>query len=415
MNIILAQDCNNSCPYCFQKEERTNRKHNYISLENSILLGQWLLNANVQNVSLIGGEPFLHPNLKEVIQNLITNNPNLKISIFTGGIINEKLINKLPNKNITILFNLNEPQYYRNEQEYIKVLSNIELAIRRGNRVNIGYNIWELGFNTKYIVDLAYKFGRTSFRWTVANPISGIDSNVISPDDFKLLSRSCTEMLDYASLLNINAILDCPLPLCFFNEKDFAKIFINHPDTLSQLGKQCRPVLDVTPELEVIRCFSMSNVERKSLMSFNTENEIEDYYKHSIDDCFTDKIVYKECQDCHYFWNNKCAGGCLGWRNTKYESLFTTPAALSKYIYKTLSDDLSIVALAEFHKSPTRLKSPLNYYLAAVAAKNLSLWEESFGLGCRALAYARDEDLKQKIQILIKGIPSQLIKGFNDD
>jgi len=84
-------------------------------------------------------------------------------------------------------------------------------------------------------------------------------TNVVHPSKYGVLAERCFSMLRAAARLNIITELDCPLPLCFFNESQLAWISQYHPGTASRIGC-CEPVLDVTPELEVIRCFALSDL-----------------------------------------------------------------------------------------------------------------------------------------------------------
>jgi hypothetical protein len=85
-------------------------------------------------------------------------------------------------------------------------------------------------------------------------------------------------MLQKAASLNVEASLDCSLPLCFFEQSSLGWIAQYHPGTTSSLGT-CGPALDVTPELDVLRCFSLADITRVKLTSFKCARDIEEWFR----------------------------------------------------------------------------------------------------------------------------------------
>ena len=112
-NIILTEYCNLQCSYCFASkmiEEKTDDTKN-ISLEQLDIILKWLLPSatSLERIGLIGGEPTLHPQFKEILGkinsfNEFTNTPSI---VFTNGI---NLSEFLPviGPNMSILINVNK-------------------------------------------------------------------------------------------------------------------------------------------------------------------------------------------------------------------------------------------------------------------------------------------------------------------
>ena len=70
-----------------------------------------LKRSKKQQVSVLGGEPTLHPRFTEFI-NLILQS-GLEAKVFTNGIMNEKIrrfLAELPESKITIIVNINNPK-----------------------------------------------------------------------------------------------------------------------------------------------------------------------------------------------------------------------------------------------------------------------------------------------------------------
>ncbi|MBS4054607.1 MAG: radical SAM protein [Thermaerobacter sp.] len=76
----VTYDCGLSCPYCYAP-----KNGKYVTLSMNKQIADRLVELNVRDIVLIGGEPFNHPNLRQIIENL--HSVGLQsISILTNGI-----------------------------------------------------------------------------------------------------------------------------------------------------------------------------------------------------------------------------------------------------------------------------------------------------------------------------------------
>lgn len=80
-NILLTETCVRSCPYCFAKQYMANNinENDYISWDNLIYIADFLSASGENHVSLLGGEPLLHPQISSIIKYL--NQRNLSVTI----------------------------------------------------------------------------------------------------------------------------------------------------------------------------------------------------------------------------------------------------------------------------------------------------------------------------------------------
>lgn len=87
-NIAITNYCNLKCPYCFA-DDMIHESKNNMTLENYIKLLHYLTEYNnEQHVGIIGGEPTLHPQFKEILieSNQCANKNNTQFTLFTNGI-----------------------------------------------------------------------------------------------------------------------------------------------------------------------------------------------------------------------------------------------------------------------------------------------------------------------------------------
>lgn len=114
---LRCRDCNNLIPYFKPQYELDTTK---IIDSINIILGRCY---KILRLELIGGEPFLCSNLKEVLQNIISNRSIEQIEITTNGTIipNEELKPLLKNENVKIRISNYEPLVSSNKiEEYLK-------------------------------------------------------------------------------------------------------------------------------------------------------------------------------------------------------------------------------------------------------------------------------------------------------
>ena len=410
MNLILIRACSNSCPYCFETAERQGGKQGEISMENVVAFARWARSARLGYLSLLGGEPFLHPKLGAIVQLLREVAPGTALRLLTGGVFNKDILDTLPPQEVSLVFNINEPRDYKNPKHFNKVINNVETAIRKGFKVGVGFNVWRMDFDTSFMPNLAHRLGMSNFSWTVANPIRGCPSKVVLPNRFGALSERCFEMLQESARLGIEARLDCPLPLCFFNDSQLAFVRQYHPTTASGLGF-CEPVLDVTPELDVLRCFALSNLTRVKLTDFHSEKEIEDWFLRHLDTQLLNGGCFSHCAECEHFKKGRCYGGCLACHEGEVDIVRRSNASiLESKMNEAIEAGKPELALSHFEAANHWAKTDLATFAAAVAASKLGDWDGAFRYAQAANNRAHDPDFMRMIGEFITHIAGPNVK-----
>ena len=112
-NIVLTTYCNLHCPYCFADKMIKQEDIKNIDLVQFKKILNWLDGGG--RIGLIGGEPTLHPQFKEILEIISNYNQDTEFILFTNGIYLEQYIPCLP-KNLSILINLNQPQAMTTQQ-----------------------------------------------------------------------------------------------------------------------------------------------------------------------------------------------------------------------------------------------------------------------------------------------------------
>ena len=94
-NILLTEVCNMNCAYCFAKETMMAPPKKEMSLADFERLLVFLKNNRQNEVRLMGGEPTLHSQFKEIVDLALSH--SLKVKIFTNGFFSEDLAHWLAN------------------------------------------------------------------------------------------------------------------------------------------------------------------------------------------------------------------------------------------------------------------------------------------------------------------------------
>lgn len=92
IEIDITNKCNLNCASCTHFSPLVNEvvEYDLITFEND--MGRLSSLFAISNIKLLGGEPFLYSELDRLVDILIKYFPKTKISIFTNGILEQKII-----------------------------------------------------------------------------------------------------------------------------------------------------------------------------------------------------------------------------------------------------------------------------------------------------------------------------------
>ncbi len=90
--IEINQICNLSCEYCFYHDHGRNKKQMTLKVFDKVL------QKKPKQIYITGGEPFLNPNIIQMIK--LAKSQNIKTSIFTNGIVMLKVLDLTGEKDI---------------------------------------------------------------------------------------------------------------------------------------------------------------------------------------------------------------------------------------------------------------------------------------------------------------------------
>lgn len=327
-NIMLTYSCNLKCPYCFANEF-VNKESSRISIENFAKAISFLTKEDIARVGLIGGEPTLHPEFKTILEMLITNRRISEVTLYTNGLQVDRYIEQLVTPKFRLLVNCNSPKDI-GERNFEKLTNNLETLVNHyymRDRINLGINLYDDNLDYSYIVDLLKMCGLHRVRISLTVPDFGACGDVDAIDFFMGRKKY---LLNFLSDMRDNDILpyyDCNKPpYCIWtnDEKKWLNDIVRHFNVESNLVGDhsfCYPVLDILPDLQVVRCLGMSDFEKVNLEDFSGVSEIASYFLNSVDAASYLIPSSSECIACKKRQTRKCTAGCIGFKSKSVSKL----------------------------------------------------------------------------------------------
>lgn len=310
-NVLLTERCVRACPYCFAKKHMDNSELSELSWDNLIYIADFLEISNEQKISLLGGEPTLHPQFVDFTTYLLER--NFHVNVFTSGIMsNEKLLEmqqflfNISHERLSFTCNINHKNIStQNEIERVN-----KFLYVFGHLTTLGFNIYQTDFDIDFIIQNINKYNLDRhIRVGLAHPIPGEINKYIPIEDLKKMAVKFVSYFDIFKRFKITPGFDCGIPMCIFTDEELGKLFKLNK---GRLNFGCGPAIDIGPDMMVWSCFPLSNSHKRSLYEFNSIKEIDSYYK-NLHSKFRTEIggIFEDCDNCLHRFNEVCMGGCI--------------------------------------------------------------------------------------------------------
>lgn len=314
MNILLNNYCNLNCEYCFANEVLEEDRKN-MTKEDFIWLLNFLKRSNTPNIRLIGGEPTLHPQFIELILEATSKKYTNHVHVFSNGTFNANIgyfLMCLASKvGVSILLNYNHPDIIGEKFNDI-ILSHLSEFQKSNVYITLGINFYKPNQDYHYLINAAKSYGIRDIRWSVVVPNS--DEKKQNPKEyFNQFIPLLKGFLRDCALLDLDPHVDCNnIPLCLFDDDTLRWLCLVAGENNTRVST-CNPVIDVTPNMEALRCFIM-NKYRVPIKDFYNLEELNKHFREKVDSKFDGVKLFDACADCASFQvkNRSCA--CLTYK-----------------------------------------------------------------------------------------------------
>jgi MoaA/NifB/PqqE/SkfB family radical SAM enzyme len=316
-NLFLLGRCNLRCSYCFAEGYRTDltgRKGEnggaggVMRLETYARILDFLKKSGVPIVSLIGGEPTLHPEFIPFIN--LALQKGLTVSVKTNAFWGEKVaeeILRLPADGIHYLLNINSPQAL-GARRWQRVAENARRM--RGRNVDFQFNVYGPDFSWDGFLDLAKAVRPNRIVWSLSNMVKG-EGNGSPAGPLAVREQYSKRILAFlvaAGEAGIPTVGVHGVTPCMFFEEDYQTL-LAYGGTLESI---CRPVFDILPDRSVLYCFPMSeHLEGKRLEDFQYMQDMNLAFLKETAFRRSDGFPLDDCFECSFSCALACDGGCL--------------------------------------------------------------------------------------------------------
>lgn len=317
-NIAITTYCNLHCPYCFADTMINTEDIKNISLDQFQFILNWLdedKNPAPKSLGLIGGEPTLHPQFKEILalSDKYLTKHNIQGILFSNGVYLERYLPYIPNLMI-ILLNINTPSAMTKEQwdKLEKTLNKLYiLGWLNTYKITIGCNICMDIDDYSFIWDIVDKYNIKHIRTSVTAPTKEKYKND-KDSYYKMMIPKFLNFVKEADKRGVSLGKDCNfIPNCYYENLDDLRL-VNKILTIPKfrdLEPHCGPVVDITPDFKASACFGAYELIDCSL--FENYSQLQYYLLHK---CIMPKFIKNntgKCKNCEKHKLLLCQGGCL--------------------------------------------------------------------------------------------------------
>ena len=315
-NIALTTYCNLHCPYCFADTMIQTESIKNISLDKFKDICDWILKDKPQeqigHIGLIGGEPTLHPQFKEIlsITEEIFINRNCKGVLFTNGVYLEKFLPYIP-EGLHILININTPKAM-NKEQWEKLISTLDEIYSLGwfkTKVTIGCNICMEIDDYDFLWEIVDKYNIRIVRTSITAPTK----EEYKKDKDKYYNTMLPKFLNFVNSAKEHCVKlhrDCNwIPKCYYNNIEDLKKVNEVCEKENRVVPHCGPVVDITPDFTASACFGAYQIVDCNL--FKKYSDLEYFLLNKI---IMPKFINNctgKCSSCKEHELFMCQGGCL--------------------------------------------------------------------------------------------------------
>lgn len=343
---------------------------------------EFLVKSNVHHVSLLGGEPSLHPHFKEFWKSAIKY--NVRFSLKSNALWSDELLdffNTHESPLYSFHLNINSPDKLA-PQQWVRIRNNV--INLKTEQKSFQLNIDSPDFKYDWILKLAQETGVKNLLWSLAAPISSpkpANTFAVQKDFKKSYSIRLEQFLLDAHNLGIRTEgVHGPTP-CLISRELLEKI-----QTIgSRIEGNCDPVYDIFPDKKIHFCFPL-----KDKLSSPTIDQVSDLWQvgdYLVKDSMIARSLsfpWEDCPTCPEALSGSCHGGCLAQKQFKtylnddvWDNFETTVPMFAASIYKV--DDVFLNRGRVINES-AEMENLLSLIDGKMALSNIfSSWKVSTG------------------------------------
>lgn len=316
--LELTQRCNNQCLYCYNPWRSKN--HNYPAGETSTTEAKNIITklqeeSEVKSIGLSGGEPFLRPDLPEIVSFIRERNIN-PVIITNGTLLTEENVHATHDAASYEIPLLSYKKAVHNHlvqrDVFDSVIEGISNVTKNGGNFIAAFVATKLNSPDLFkTMQLAIALGAVGIMYNRMN----LSANNIQYADqllptLPMIRKNLEELEEIASKYEIPVASSVPIPPCLVDVQKYGKIKFSW---CPRGGEGSYYTVDSSGNLKICNHSSVILGDYKT-------KRLCDLMKHPYVTEFKETLP-KECVDCEHELKNICLGGCRAASEVCYGSL----------------------------------------------------------------------------------------------
>jgi len=312
-NVFITNTCNLRCKYCFAKGMLGGAANaEEMTLDEIKKIATFVKNPEGPStkempgiISLLGGEPTLHSQFRQIIDYLLEN--NFVVKLFSNGTFNREtadFLAGLPAESVGIILNINKRENYSPTQ-----WENIQRNLSHLNKIiTLGLTIFEVNFDFETVLNYITTYGlRRDIRLGISMPIVGASNAFVTYEQTKLVAQRLLQFAERGFEEDITLGFDCGFTLCMFTRKELGRM----KKLNVRLNFTCDGAIDIGKHGRVWRCFPLYSIHNTNIDKHESVVGIKDFYN----DLLPVKVkgISGDCGRCKHYQRRNCSGGCYGY------------------------------------------------------------------------------------------------------
>jgi radical SAM protein with 4Fe4S-binding SPASM domain len=305
-NLSITSLCNRRCSYCFARDRGWPYLPDGLHMTDDVFLSalDFLQRSGMTQVRLLGGEPTLHPRIREFLEEI--KRRGLSALIFSNGLMPESVLDYLEKSEkgrIALLINVSLAENPGEERERQR------MVLRRlRSKVMLGVNMTSPAVDLSILLEWTLEFQLSPFiRLGLAHPCLGSENESLHPSQYAAVGDRLQNFRKKARQQGISLRYDCGFVPCLFRQTE--------PDALKEIMAEaqfvCSPIPDILPDGSLIPCYPLGRGFREArIPAEEGAAEVRDRFSRQWQS-FRGPGIYRECDNCPFRQAGVCAGGCL--------------------------------------------------------------------------------------------------------
>ncbi len=321
--FMMTDLCNLDCNFCFAKKTmnlaKDRKGDRFLNVSEYEYILKFLKRSKIKSLSMVGGEPTLHPQLNQLIALALSE--GLKVRVYSNLLISNTAVKHLEDfsdNQIEIIANISS---FRTENQ--NRIENVLSRLR--TKVLLSQVIDNRRLSADVALGIIHKFGlKKTIHLKLSLPTYRGFNSYIPIEGYSSRGLDVVKFVKQCNIGGVGVVFGCGFVRCMFSQVDLDCITGN----LNEVRFLCQPMIDVGIDLKLSYCFATqgAELERPKLSSFSDEKGIVRYYQKELGN-FHSVGSRSNCLACSHFKDESCDGGCLAFT---LDSFYTGDSNLSR-------------------------------------------------------------------------------------